>query len=127
MTTAHVPGSLEILMVEDNKATLLVMERFIKKLGYKVTTAMSVAEALRAVQSHRYDLVISDIGLPDGTGHELMRRIQAVYPVKAIALSGYGMEEDIKKSMESGFDLHVTKPVQLLVLQNAINDVLSKL
>ena len=76
------PASLEILMVEDNKPTLLVMERFIKKLGYNVTTAMSVSEAFEAAKSLKFDLVISDIGLPDGTGHDLIQKIKSLYSVK---------------------------------------------
>jgi CheY-like chemotaxis protein len=70
----------------------------------------------------RVDLVLSDLGLPDGTGLELMAEIHQRYGVKGIALSGYGMEEDVRRSLEAGFDRHLTKPINLQALQTAIEE-----
>ena len=71
-----------------------------------------------------FDLVISDIGLPDGTGHQLMVALKAKYPdLKGIALSGYGMDEDVRLSHEAGFDVHLTKPVHFASLTAAIHQL----
>lgn len=75
----------------------------------------------------KYDLIISDIGLPDMNGWELIKELQALYQDKmppSIALSGYGMEEDIKKSLNAGFKTHITKPVQWNILKDSIAHVL---
>jgi CheY-like chemotaxis protein len=71
-----------------------------------------------------FDLVISDIGLPDGTGHQLMAALKAKRPgLRGIALSGYGMEEDVRLSLEAGFDVHLTKPVHFASLSAAIHQL----
>jgi CheY-like chemotaxis protein len=90
-----------------------------------VTTANTFAAALELACSQDFDLIISDIGLPDGSGLELMRQIRDRYAARGIALSGYGMEEDIRKSREAGFLAHLTKPVDFQKLQVAIEEVLS--
>ena len=56
-------------------------------------------------------LIISDIGLPDGSGVDILEQLHGQYPIKAIALSGYGMEADIKRSLDAGFARHLTKPL----------------
>jgi len=118
---------IKILVVEDNKPTLLILQRFLKRLNHEVVTAMTVADALKAASDHKgeFDLLMSDIGLPDGNGLELMKQIKELYNLKGIALSGYGTEVDITKSLEAGFKLHLTKPVQISVLERAIIEVLS--
>jgi CheY-like chemotaxis protein len=69
--------------------------------------------------------VISDLGLPDGSGYELMRALQALSPVKGIALSGYGMKADVDRSLAAGFSVHLTKPCDLSVLNTTIEKVIS--
>ena len=79
------------------------MARLLRGLGHEVTTAGTIAAALESVEASDFDLIISDIGLPDGSGLELMRQVVARRgPVPAIALTGYGMEEDIRGSREAG-------------------------
>jgi CheY-like chemotaxis protein len=114
---------LKILLVEDDGPTLKVMTRLLGKSPYAVTTANSLAAALEAASAEDFDLIISDIGLPDGSGLELMRQIRDRYAARGIALSGYGMEEDIRKSREAGFNAHLTKPVDFQKLQLAIAEV----
>jgi CheY-like chemotaxis protein len=89
-------------------------------LGHHVITAATVKEALEAAEQEPIDLVVSDLGLPDGSGHDVMRALRARYAVKGIAVSGFGMDEDILRSAESGFAKHLTKPVDLERLQAAI-------
>jgi CheY-like chemotaxis protein len=116
-------GMLKILLVEDDGPTLKVMMRLLGKASYVVKTASTLATALEAATSEAFDLIISDIGLPDGSGLELMRQIRDRHVARGIALSGYGMEEDIRKSHEAGFLAHLTKPVDFLKLQVAIAQV----
>ncbi|HET9212441.1 MAG TPA: ATP-binding protein [Thermoanaerobaculia bacterium] len=116
--------TLNILLVEDHEDTAEAMADLLREMGHQVTVAGSVADGLAAAASQdgRIDLVLSDLGLPDGTGLDLMAELHGRYGVKGIALSGYGMEEDVRKSLEAGFDRHLTKPVNLRALQTAIQD-----
>jgi signal transduction histidine kinase len=116
----RVDGVLRILLVEDDKSTLGVMARLLSKRGHHVAMAATVHEALTLAEGEGFDLLISDLGLPDGTGHELMRVLRQTRGLKGIALSGYGMEEDIRLSYDAGFDTHLTKPVNLKMLEAAI-------
>jgi len=115
---------LRILLVEDHADTAEAMADLLREMGHEVTVAGSVAGGLAAAEGHagRIDLVLSDLGLPDGTGLDLMTELHGRYGVRGIALSGYGMEEDVRKSLEAGFDRHLTKPVNLQALQTAIQD-----
>jgi CheY-like chemotaxis protein len=118
------PGPLHILLVEDNADTLRVMGRLLRRRGYEVTAASSLAQALEAVERDiPFNLLVSDIGLPDGSGLDLIRRVRERRMVKAIALSGYGMEDDVSRSREAGFSLHLTKPVDFQALVQAIQTV----
>jgi signal transduction histidine kinase/CheY-like chemotaxis protein len=116
-----------ILLVEDHDDTAAVMSMVLRHQGHQVRTADSVATALQAADAEPFDLLISDIGLPDGSGLDLMRQLQARRgggpPVKGIALSGFGMEEDVRKSRAAGFDEHLTKPVSLDALDVVIGRV----
>jgi two-component system CheB/CheR fusion protein len=119
------PGvALHILLVEDHVDTAEAMADLLRDLGYEVTVAGTVAAGLAAAEGlgGRIDLVLSDLGLPDGTGLELMAELHGRYGVKGIALSGYGMEEDVRRSLEAGFARHLTKPINLQALQTAIQE-----
>lgn len=118
-------SSGRLLLVEDHPDTAKMMARILRHLGFQVRTADSVATALAAAESEPFDLLISDLGLPDGTGIDLMRQLSARKPTRAIALSGFGMEEDIARSREAGFAEHLTKPVELSQLRAAILRVLN--
>ncbi len=115
-----------ILLVEDHSDTADAMADLLRSMGYQVSVADSVAAGLSAAEhlAGRIDLVLSDLGLPDGSGLDLMRELHDRYSVRGIALSGYGMEEDVRKSLSAGFDRHLTKPVNLQALQTAIQEIL---
>jgi len=119
---AVVPSStkLHVLLVEDHQPSLQVMARLLKMMGHDVTSAGSCREAESAASTGRFDLLISDVGLPDGSGLDLMRHLRAQFPGRAIALTGYGMESDIKDALEAGFTTHLTKPIKLERLKDAI-------
>lgn len=115
-------ASLSILLVEDNEPTLTVLQRLLTAMGHRVTPASTVEVALKraADADDHYDLVISDIGLPDGTGYDLMRALRQRRDIPGIALSGYGMEEDVQKSLAAGFAEHLTKPIDVQTLERSL-------
>jgi PAS domain S-box-containing protein len=118
--------ALRILLVEDEQATSRLMARLLRSLGHEVTTAGTIAEALEKERDGEFGLVVSDIGLPDGSGLELMKKVVARRGnVPAIALTGYGMEEDIRRSREAGFTAHMTKPIDFTKLEAMIRQVAS--
>ena len=117
-------GLLHILLVEDHTDTAQALAALLEGLGHRITVAGSVAEGLAAAASGApVDLVISDLGLPDGSGLDLMGELSVRYRLPGVALSGYGMEEDIRKSRQAGFARHLTKPVTLELLVDVIDQV----
>lgn len=110
-TRAAQPSSTaKILLVEDNHDNASAIAALLRVEGYAVELADSVADALRRAASG-FDILVSDIGLPDGSGRELMRKLCAGRPVRGIALTGYGTDEDVRLDAEAGFAAHLTKPV----------------
>ena len=115
-----------ILVVDDHGDTLRSMKLLLTRLGYRVFAAENMTEALRIAEEHDFDILLSDIGLPDGSGHELLRRIRTKREVPALALSGFGMDEDIERSRDAGFADHLTKPVSIDRLRSAIAELESR-
>jgi signal transduction histidine kinase len=116
-------ATVSILLVEDHVDTANAMKRLLSRRGYSVQAATSVAEALSTASKSSFDVLISDIGLPDGTGLQLIRELSARGPVKGIALTGFGMEEDVERSRAAGFIEHLTKPINVDQLQAALDRV----
>jgi signal transduction histidine kinase len=115
-----------VLLVEDHPDTARAMTRLIKRWGCVVETADSVATAMEAANAMPFDVLITDIGLPDGSGLDLMRQLRARRPIKGIAISGFGMEEDLRKSEQAGFAEHLVKPVDLRLLETTLARVLGR-
>jgi PAS domain S-box-containing protein len=111
---------LRLLVVEDHHNTLQVLATLLRSDGHQVATATTLAEALAAATAQPFDLVISDLGLPDGSGAELMKKLRDTYGLRGIAMSGYGMEEDIIRSHDAGFTTHLVKPVAIGELRRVI-------
>jgi two-component system CheB/CheR fusion protein len=113
------PG--RILLVEDHPDTARSMNRLLTSFGFRVVNAETIGVALQRVGSEVFDVVVSDIGLPDGSGLDLMRQISVRFPnLPGIALSGFGMEEDRQRSQEAGFREHLVKPVDIDALRAVI-------
>ena len=112
--------NLHILLVEDHADTAEAMADLLSLMGHRVTTAGTVAAAVETARRERFDLLLSDLGLPDGSGLDVMREISRGDGIPGIALSGYGMEDDVRRSHEAGFSKHLTKPVSLPALEAAI-------
>lgn len=117
---------LTILLVEDHDATLAVLTRLLTRAGHRVRGACTITSALEMAASETFDAVISDLGLPDGTGTELMEKLRDRYGLRGIALSGYGMEDDLVRSRKAGFITHLVKPVDFEQLQHSLRELMSK-
>lgn len=115
--------SLELLLVEDHAQTLRVLSVFLRKRGHKVRTADCVEAALRLLETEPFDVLISDIGLPDGTGCDVMRAAKLRSSLRGIALSGFGMDQDVQRSIDAGFDQHLIKPVDFQDLDKYLGTV----
>ncbi len=109
-----------VLLVEDHKATAVALKYMLLRRNCAVAVAGSLTEAREILGREDFDLLISDIGLPDGTGHELMAELQGRAGLVGIALTGYGMDDDISRSHAAGFVAHLTKPVSAQDLDNAL-------
>jgi PAS domain S-box-containing protein len=112
-----------ILLVEDHKDTRTSLEFLLQKINHEVKSASSAKEALKLAAQFKFDLVISDIGLPDQSGLELMRQLKNNYNLVGIGLSGYGMEEDIFKGQDAGFVQYLTKPIRFDQLKQAMTNL----
>jgi len=125
--TAPVPESrpLRILLVDDHLDTCTALERLLVRRGHLVAAAHNVRSAMETAARNSFDLLISDIALPDGTGTELMTYLRAISRIPGIAISGFGMNGDIEKSIEAGFAEHLVKPVKMESLEAAIDRVMA--
>ncbi len=110
-----------VLLVEDHIDTLRAARSLLSELACEVVVASSVREALAAARTQGFDLVVSDLGLPDGNGLELMTHLRERYGLSGIAVTGYGMEEDIRRSLSAGFVDHLVKPITFARLESAID------
>jgi PAS domain S-box-containing protein len=120
------PG-ISILYVEDHEDTARVIKLLLEGRGYRVTVASDLAGARAAATGRRFDLMISDIGLPDGTGLDLMRDLRACGAVaRGIAISGFGTREDIARSIDAGFSEHLIKPVNFQQLDEAVRRIVGR-
>jgi len=111
---------LSILFVEDHADTARVIAKVLETMGHEVQTASSIEDAVKIVIERRFDLIISDVGLPDGSGVGLIHGIRPFCDAPAIALTAYSGEEDIARCLRAGFDLHLAKPASPTELREAI-------
>jgi signal transduction histidine kinase len=116
-TGARPSSDLRVLLVEDHVDTLRVLSSILTKDGFCVRTAASVADARKLLDCESFDVLVTDIGLPDGNGYQLMRAARQSQRLRGIAISGFGMEEDVQRSMEAGFEHHLIKPVDAQQLE----------
>ena len=118
---------LKILLVEDHQDSAEMLGRLLSKKGYDVQIAGAISTGLEAAGQRGFDLILSDLGLPDGTGMELLRQLRARgQTIPAIALSGHGQEQDVQKSLHAGFAAHLIKPVNLNQLNETISAVVRR-
>jgi len=115
--------SVRLLLVEDHEDTNRSLTRMLRRRGYEVHPANDIRSALDIATRKQFDVLVSDIGLPDGSGIDLLKALREKRDVFGIALSGYGMEEDIRRSGEAGFSHHLVKPVDLNKLDSIIQEM----
>ena len=109
-----------VLIVDDNLEFQSVAADFAQLARCRTTPATTLRDERRLTRSERFDLILVDINLPDGNGFDLMRELRDRYGLQGIAVSGFGMEEDLRRSRESGFREHLVKPVDIEKLRAAI-------
>ena len=125
MTSASNLILRKILLVEDHVDTAKAMARLLNLSGYQVETATTYRDAVALCAQKQFDLLISDVGLPDGTGYDLMREmLEKECATKGIAVSGYGSQTDVQQSIQAGFSEHLVKPVAFDALRDAIRRVI---
>jgi PAS domain S-box-containing protein len=112
---------LRILLVEDHQDTRRTLSRLLTHFGHDVVTAENVEKAIDIMESDKLDAVLCDIGLPDGSGYEVAAQARAKGNIKAIALTGFGTEQDLERSKEAGFDFHLVKPINFQELQTVLD------
>jgi CheY-like chemotaxis protein len=120
------PKPVKILLVEDHIDTSRVMTRVLKRMGHDVHTAGTVAAAIQTLESEPFEVLVSDISLPDGSGLDLMRRVRDAngkWQIHGIALTGLSMADDIQKCHDAGFEKHLAKPINPVQLQEAIQEL----
>jgi CheY-like chemotaxis protein len=110
-----------ILVVEDHADSAAMLERLLSRMGHTVAIAGCVRDAEALAALTRFDVLISDVGLPDGDGYALFRSVRAMYPVKGIAVTGYGAADDAAACRRAGFDAHLVKPVMFDQLKAALD------
>jgi DNA-binding response OmpR family regulator len=113
---------LKLLIVEDNRDTREFLALILGQRGHEVRAAASLSDARAELMARDFDLLISDVELPDGTGLDLMREFRD-RDVPGIAMSGFGSEEDIRLSRESGFAAHLIKPIEFRQLEETIRRI----
>lgn len=108
-----------VLVIEDHADSADAMQIVLERRGYEVRLARSLAEGRRLAREP-FDVLVSDLQLPDGSGLDLMRELAAAGPVKGIAMSGFGAASDVQRSRAAGFQHHLVKPVEIQSVIDAI-------
>jgi PAS domain S-box-containing protein len=113
-------GNLRILLVEDSEDAAEMMNELLSLMGYECTVAGRVSIAKRLLAQHDFDVLLCDMGLPDGDGIDVLKDFDTSLGQTAIAITGYGMQEDIQRSIAAGFSEHMTKPIDFDRLERAL-------
>lgn len=119
---AEAESGMRILFVEDHRDTRLSMEMLLRRQNHTVSAASTAQEALDLASRETFDVVLSDLGLPDMSGIDLMRQLRDRFGLRGVALTGFGMEEDVARSREAGFTHHITKPLRLDQLRRVLRE-----
>ena len=115
--------SLRILLVEDHGDTRHTLARLLTHFGHEISVADSMQSALEIMASQKFDVVLCDIGLPDGSGYQIISEAKRNQTVTGVALTGFGTNEDIQRGKQAGFDFHLTKPVDFHELRTVLAQV----
>ncbi|MGC4032980.1 MAG: response regulator [Tepidisphaeraceae bacterium] len=119
-STPATAAGKKVLLVEDHADTATVISLLLKKFGHTVVAKETVQGGLEAFTADTFDIVLSDLSLPDGSGLDFVRQLRTTSDVPAVALTGYGMDDDIRRCTEAGFNAHLIKPVNFAELDTII-------
>ena len=114
---------LRLLVVEDHVDSAELLAELLQTHGHSVRVATTASAAMALANEHTFDVVLSDVGLPDATGYELMTQLRKRYPIKGIAVTGSGRASDVERASAAGFSVHLTKPVSLRRLTQALEEL----
>lgn len=104
--------AMKILLVEDHADCADLIALQLRREGYAVRIAGGVGQATQLAADEPFDVLLCDLGLPDGSGLDLIRQLKSLYRIKSVALTGSGMDEDVANCRQAGFDAHLTKPCE---------------
>lgn len=110
-------------MVEDHDDTRSTLSRLLTHFGHQISVAASKRVALEMIAAKNFDVVLSDIALPDGDGYDVISHAKQKQPVKGVALTGFDRDEDIRRGKQAGFDFHLSKPVDFHELRTVLGQV----
>ncbi len=111
----------DILLVEDHEDSAVALAKLLRAFGHRVHTADSCLKARRLFETNLdVDVLLLDLGLPDGDGCALLQELLAMRKIPAIALTGFGMIADIERSKAAGFIAHITKPLEITKLREEL-------
>lgn len=114
---------LRLLVVEDHVDSAELLAELLQNHGHTVRVATTASDAMAIASEQTFDIVVSDVGLPDTSGYELMSQLRARYAMKGIAMTGSGRDSDIEAGKRAGFSMHLTKPVSLRRLEQALEEL----
>ena len=115
--------SLRILVVEDHSDTLQALSRLLTHFGHEISLADGAQNALNAIESEEFDVVLCDIALPDGNGYDVIAEAKRKGPIKAVAISGFATSDDIERGRQAGFDFYLAKPVDFHELRSVLGQI----
>lgn len=118
--------ALQILIVEDHGDTRRVLTGLLGHFGHAISAADTVKSAMAFVQAKHFDAIVSDLGLPDGSGYEVIREAKRHQRLTGVALTALGEMEDVKRGREAGFDFHLTKPVDFAELRSVLDQIVAE-
>lgn len=113
---------LNVLVVEDHVDTLEYLKLYLEESGHHVQCARTVAQAVEMLPHCKCDVLVSDVGLPDGSGWDLLRQAHLERPIYAVVMSGFAMSADVKRSKAAGFRHHIAKPIDPDVLDAVLDE-----
>lgn len=115
--------ALRLLLVEDHADSAELMAEILASHGHHVAVALSASAALELAKSQVFDVVVSDVGLPDASGYDLMQQLRELQSVKGIAITGSSGDDIEKRGRAAGFSAHLIKPVTMRRLEQVIDEV----
>lgn len=120
----HTPGKgLRILVVEDHGDTRRTLSRLLSYFGHQISVADSRQSALEMIAAKKFDVLLTDLALPDGSGYDVASRAKHEQHVKSVALTGFDRSEDIRRGKAAGFDFYLTKPIDFAELRTVLGQI----